>query len=203
MKTAAIGIATLLLLCGTGATLAQTPDIAEAAGRCETEVTETLERLHGPAARSVRFDAGKRQLSRGDGDDAAIRGAGRYTLGGTLAPFEYSCAYNLRSGETAGVVVRDTGSARAAPAWEPDLAKVSPGDCESAAAALLKDRNPRISRIAFDSETRRLEPASNERIGLQGRGALQRAPGMLSLPFSYRCEFDGRNGRVVAVQASD
>jgi hypothetical protein len=202
MKTAAFGIVTLLC-CGTSAALAQTPDLADAGGRCETEVTETLERLHGKAARSVRFEAGKRQLSRGDGDDAAIRGEGRYTLGGTLAPFQYSCAYNLRTGETSGVVVRDTGSARAAPAWDPDLAKVSPGDCEAATAALLKNRNPRIGRIAFDSETRRLEPVSNERIGLQGQGALQRAPGMLSLPFSYRCEFDGRDGRVVAVQASD
>jgi hypothetical protein len=202
MNRPTICIAIALAACA-GVARAEVVDIAEAAGRCEAEVTETLQRLHGKDARSARFDAARRQLTRSEGDDVAIRGEGRYVLAGGSAPFQYSCAYNLRSGEASGVVLRETGAAHAEQAWEPDLAKISPDACESATAALLKNRNPRASRIAFDAETRRLGPAADARISLEGQGALQRAPGMFSLPFTYRCEFDSRNGRVVAVQASD
>lgn len=176
----------------------------ETAGRCEAQVQEALQRIHGKALRGVKFEPAGRTLVRGDGDEASLRGAGRSAFEGGSAPFQYSCAVNLKTGEASGAVVRDTTApARAARSWEPDLSKVSPADCEAAAAALLSNRHPRIGRITFDAETRRLEPADQQRIGLEGRGALQRAAGMLAAPFSYRCEFDGRNGRVVAVRADE
>lgn len=194
-----------LLTVGAAAPVLAAADVdAETATRCEAQVQEALQRIHGKALRGVKFEAGGRSLLRGDGDEASLRGAGRTTLDGGGGPFQYSCAVNLKTGEASGAVVRDsTAQARAARNWEPDLSKVSPADCEAAAAALLTDRHPRIGRITFDAESRRLEPAEQQRIGLEGSGALQRAAGMLAAPFRYRCEFDGRNGRVVAVQATE
>ena len=92
--------------------------------------------------------------------------------------------------------------AEAAP-WQPDLSNVSPEACEAATAAALKQKYPRVSRIAFGSDTRRLQPAPNDHVGLEGQGALQRAPGMNSAPFKYRCEFEPRSGKIVQVQTSD
>jgi hypothetical protein len=204
MKSALLTIA---LLATSAAAAAQPVDV-DAAARCEADVQAVLERQHGSALRAVRYDAAARVLSRGDGsgDDASLRGAGRYTLAAGGAAFQYSCAVNLRTGETSGTVVRDAGAeaarARRERAWEPDIAKVSPADCESATAVLLTERHPRIAKIVFDPDTRRLEPADDGRIGLLGQGAMQRAAGMLAQPFRFRCEFDGRSGRVVAVQAT-
>ena len=175
----------------------------ETAARCEAQVQESLKRIHGKALRGVKFDAAGRSLVRGEGDEASLRGAGRTTLDSGGGPFQFSCAVNLKTGEANGAVVRDAASGRAGGSWEPDLSKVSPADCEAAAAALPTEPPPRTGRITFDAETRRLEPAELQRIGLEGRGALQRAAGMLAAPFRYRCEFDGRNGRVVAVRAEE
>ncbi len=198
---AAIGLAAAAVLAQADA------DLTAAAALCEADVNDTLQRLHGTALRGVRFDAPSRTLTRGGGDGAALRGNGRYTLATGGAAFQYSCAVNLQSGETSGAVVRDiSGAAQrtaAAPSWEPDLARVSPTDCEAAVAALLTDRNPRVARIAFDAETRKLEPGASQRTALAGQGALTRATGMLAAPFSYRCEFDGRSGKIMAIQASD
>jgi hypothetical protein len=192
---------------GCAAAQAQAVDVAAAAVRCEAEVGATLLRLHGKSVQGTRFDAGRRQLfAGGEGDDVLVRGEGRYQVGaGAARDFDYSCAYNPRTGATAGVVLRQHDDADAGEReWEPDLARVSPEACESATAVLLKDRNPRVLRIAFDPATRRLEPtADSVHVGLAGRGAMQRAPGMPELKFSYRCELDTRDGRVVAVQARE
>jgi hypothetical protein len=183
-------------------------DLSEAAPRCESEVTKTLQRLHGRDFREARFDAARRQVALADTVDAAVRGEGRWVGSGGTSTFRYSCAYNTESGEASGVVLNETQPPRAAAAaagasWDPDLTKVTPAACESAAAAQIKVKNPRVARIAFDADTRRLSPADSGRIGLEGQGALQRAPGMSAQPFGYRCEFDGRNGRVVAVSTRE
>jgi hypothetical protein len=120
--------------------------------------------------------------------------------------FTYSCAYNAKTGATSGVVFRETGAARAdgsqAP-WEPDLSRFSPEDCETAAASLLKQKYPRIGRIAFGSDSRQMRRAPNMNTAVEGQGALQRAPGMNSTPFRYRCEIDTHSGKVVSVQTTD
>jgi hypothetical protein len=201
MRIAAVALT--LLACAAGARAAHPVD-PETAARCEAQVQVALQRVHGKALRGVRFEASGRTLVRGEGDEGTLRGAGRTTLDGGGGPFQFSCAVNLKTGEASGAVVRDAvAQSRSERTWEPDLSKVSPADCEAAAAALLSERHPRIGRITFDAESRRLEPAERERIGLEGRGALQRAAGMLAAPFRYRCEFDGRNGRVVAVRADE
>ncbi|KQW13842.1 MULTISPECIES: hypothetical protein [unclassified Rhizobacter] len=186
---------------------APAPAAAEAkpAERCEAAVADTIREMRGKEARDIEFIAAQRSLLPATGDETTVKGAGRYKTAATgVHGFTYRCAYNAESNETSGVVFRETGSSRplAEKAWEPDLSKVSPDACETAIAATLKDKYPRVGRIAFDAETRRLQPAPNEDTWLDGQGAVERAPGMNSIPFTYRCAFQARTGRLVGAQAT-
>ncbi|WP_140626067.1 hypothetical protein [Methylibium rhizosphaerae] len=183
-------------------------DPVKAAERCEDAVADTVRTIRGREAREIEFAGGKRTLQPGEGDEMAVKGAGRYraSAGGTV-PFSYTCTYNAKTGATTGAMFRETGprpgDVTSDQPWQPDLTNVSPEACEAATAAALKDKYPRVGRIAFGSDTRRLQPAPNERIGLEGQGALQRAPGMNAAPFKYRCEFEPRSGKIVKVTTSD
>ena len=208
------GIATMMM-CAAGAIAATPPadapkpaDAAKAGDRCEEAVADTVRRMRGRDAQEVQFIGGKRVLTPGTEDEeTGVKGEGRYrTPGGNSVSFTYSCAFSSKTGTTNGVVFRETGGARAAQdgaAWEPDLSNVSPQDCETAAASQLKEKYPRVGRIAFVSDSRQLRPAPNAHTSLEGQGALQRAPGMNSTPFRYRCEIETRSGKVVGVQTTD
>lgn len=179
---------------------------ARAAERCEAEVERTLIRIRGKSVQDVQFIASRRVLTPAGDDETSVRGEGRYRMAGRAAvPFTYSCAYNARTDSTSGAVFRDALSQRAPVErpFEPDLTNLSPEACESAVAGLLKSRHPRVGRINFGSDSRRIEPADNGRVRLSGQGGVQRAQGMYATPFTYRCEIDPRSGRVVDVQASD
>lgn len=180
-------------------------DAAKAVDRCETAVAETVKRMRGRAAQELQFIGTKRRLLPTEDDETGVRGEGRYSskAGGTLS-FTYSCAYNAKTGATSGVMFRETGSDRASAeaAWSPDLTNVSPDACETATAADLKQKYPRVARIAFGSDSRQLRPGADDHTNLEGQGAVQRAPGMHLTPFNYRCEF-ARNGRIVSVQTSN
>lgn len=181
-------------------------DAATAGEKCETEVAETVRRMRGREAQEVQFVGAKRALTPVSDDETGVKGEGRYrNSAGRTLPFTYSCYYNVKTGATSGVVFRDTGAATAAaePAWQPDLSAISPEACESAAAANLKERHPRVGRISLGSDSRQVRPGPNGRIVLEGRGAVQPAPGMNAVPFSYLCEFDGRGGRIVGVQTRE
>jgi hypothetical protein len=183
-------------------------DPAKAAERCEDAVADTVRTIRGKEAREIEFVGGKRTLQPGEGDEMAVKGAGRYRASaGSTVPFSYTCTYNATTGATSGAMFRETGprpgEVASGQPWQPDLTNVSPEACEAATAAALKDKYPRVGRIAFGSDTRRLQPAPNERIGLEGQGALQRAPGMNAAPFRYRCEFEPRSGKIVKVTTSD
>jgi hypothetical protein len=194
-----------LALChGAAAAFAQS-DSAQAAERCEAAVAETVKRMRGRAAQELQFVAARRALLPTQDDETGVRGEGRYSSrsGGTTA-FTYSCAYNTKAGTTSGVMFRETASDRARePAWQPDLTFVSPDACETAIAAELKQKYPRVARIAFGSDSRQLRPAPDDHTSLEGQGAVQRAPGMKAVPFSYRCEFDSRSGRIRSVRTAD
>jgi hypothetical protein len=175
------------------------------AERCETAVADTIREMRGKEARDIEFLAAQRSLLPATGDETTVKGAGRYKTTATgVHGFTYRCAYNAESNETSGVVFRETGSTKplVEKAWEPDLSKVSPDACETAIAATLKDKYPRVGRIAFDAETRRLQPAPDDGTWLDGQGAVERAPGMNSIPFTYRCAFQARTGRLVSAQAT-
>jgi hypothetical protein len=180
-------------------------DTAKAVDRCETAVAETVKRMRGKAAQELQFIGTKRKLLPAEEDETGVRGEGRYSSkGGGLTSFSYSCAYNFKTGATSGVMFRETGSGRATAesSWNPDLTNVSPDACETATAADLKQKYPRVARIAFGSDSRQLRPGIDDHTNLEGQGAVQRAPGMQLTPFNYRCEF-ARNGRIVSVQTSN
>lgn len=180
-------------------------DAAKAADRCETAVAELVRRMRGRDAQEVQFVGTKRALSPGTDDETGVKGEGRYRGAGRNMPFTYSCTVNTSTGLTSGVVFRDTG-AGAPPvekAWQPDLTNLSPEACESAAAASLKERHPRVSRVTFGSDSRQMRPGPNDNLLLEGRGAVEPAPGMNAIPFTYRCEVETRRGRVVGIQTLD
>ena len=174
---------------------------------CEAAVAEAVREARGRAALDIRFIGGQRALSGSPGEDTGVKGEGRY-LGATGpgVPFTYTCAFNHARGATHGVLFSDKGGAAAQVApveAQIDLARLSPDACEAAAAADLKVRHPRVDRIVFGSDSRALRGEAQARTALEGRGALARAPGMNAVPFSYRCEFDNRSGRVVGVTTRD
>ncbi len=181
-------------------------DPARATERCEKEVADTIRRLRGREARDVQFVAARRVLLPGGEDETSVRGEGRYrSASGASIGFTYGCAYSAATDATSGVVFRDLGAARAASekAFAPDLCNVSPEACESAAAAALKKLHPRVARINFGSDSRRMQPGENGRIELLGQGSVERASGMNLIPFSYRCEREPRSGRVVAISTRE
>jgi hypothetical protein len=199
-------LAAAALALGAHAARAAAADAAQATERCEGEVADTIKRMRGKDASAVQFTPGARALSPTVDDEIGVRGEGRYRSRGASVAFTYSCSFNAATGATSGVVFReagDGGAAATAAAWQPDLTHVSPQACESAIAAVLKDKHPRVGRIVFGSESRKLQPAANSRVDLLGQGAVQPAPGMNAVPFNYRCEIDPRNGRVLQAQASE
>lgn len=200
----------LLVLAGllpVSTALLAAPDLGRAAEQCEQEVASTIRRMRGHEAKEVQFVAARRVLTPQNDDETAIRGEGRYrSASGASVAFTYGCAYSSASDTTSGVVFRETGgqrSAAAEKAYEPDLSNLSPQACESAAAEALKKLHPRVGRINFGSDSRRLQPAEFGRVEMTGAGSVERAPGMNLIPFSYRCELEPRSGRVVAVSTKE
>ena len=206
MKIRLFAFALALNSCAVTAPAIAQSDAAKAADRCEAAVAETVKRMRGRSAQELQFIGAKRNLQPAQDDETGVRGEGRYSskAGGTVT-FTYSCAYNAKAGTTSGVMFRETGSDRSRndAAWQPDMTFVSPDACETATAADLKQKYPRVGRIAFGSDSRQLRPAADDHTSLQGQGAVQRAPGMQLTPFQYSCEFDPRNGRIVSVQTTN
>jgi hypothetical protein len=191
----------VLALSGAGAAQAQS-EAAKAADDCEAAVADAVKRMRGREAQDVQFIKARRTLTPSADDETSLKGEGRYRgASGRNMPFSYGCAINTKTGATSGVVFRDLAVVEDKP-FQPDLTNVSVIDCEGAAVASLKSKHPRAGRIVLDGETRQLRPAPDERIALEGRGALERAPGMNSSPFTYRCEVEPRSGRIVSIQTA-
>ena len=199
-------LAIAVFLAAIGARAAEVPEHTKAADRCENAVAETVKRMRGKEAQEVEFFGAKRQIAPTPEEDLGVKGEGRYRKpGGEQVNFSYSCAYNAKTGGTSGALFRETGNSAGGSAkpWEPDLMSVSPEACESAAAAVSHQKSPRVGRIAFGSDSRKLRPAPNEHTLLEAQGAVERAPGMSLVPFTYRCEFETKGGKVVRVETSD
>ena len=168
-------------------------EAGKAADDCEAAVTEAVKRMRGKDAQDVQYLKARRALTPSAEDETSLKGEGRYRgPGGRTVAFTYGCAINTKTGATSGVVFRELTA----------LTHVSVSDCEGAAVASMKSKNPRAGRFVLDSESRQLRPAPDERIALEGRGAFERAPGMNSAPFTYRCEVEPRSGRILSVQTS-
>lgn len=183
---------------------------ATAVQACELAVRATLRNARGAAA-EVSFNAPPAALpGSADGGDLLLRGAGRARSGGNARTFTYSCTYDTRASSVAGVVLRDAAPAdeRAAAApvrtVEPDLSRISPSACESAAATALKRRWPNVGRIAFNADTRSLIQDSAGTAKLEGQGTAQPQIGSeLSSHFRYQCALDAASGRVLALRLAD
>ena len=172
---------------------------------CEAAVAKAVRDARGRAALEIRFTGGKRALSTTPGEATGVRGEGRYGgAAGASVPFTYTCAYSPGSGATDGVMFSDKVQPAAAAAPSAiDMARLSPAACETATAAALKEKHPRVDRISFGSDSRRLSDAGPARTALDGRGAAAHAPGMNAVAFSYRCEFDNRSGKLLRVSTSE
>jgi hypothetical protein len=183
---------------------------ATAVQACELAVRATLRNARGAAA-EVSFNAPPAALpGSADGGDLLLRGAGRARSGGNARTFTYSCTYDTRASSVAGVVLRDAVPAdeRAAAApvrtVEPDLSRISPAACESAAATALKRKWPNVGRIAFNADTRSLVQDSAGTAKLEGQGTAQPQPSSdLSAHFRYQCALDAASGRVLALRLVD
>jgi hypothetical protein len=196
----------LALACAASAAAAQAAGGA-AGEACERAARDTLRPARGPAP-EVTFNAPPVVVpGSADANGIVLRGAGRVRpAGGAARSFSYSCNFDSRSGEVAGVVLRDAAPERAparAADIEPDLANLSPAACESSAASALKQRWPNVARIAFNPATRALRQASADSAALSGQGTAQPTPGAPSTHFSYHCAIDPRSGRVLATRVDD
>jgi hypothetical protein len=199
--------AAALMFCAACTVQAAPTDASKsAADACETAVAETVRAARGRDAQEVQFIGAKRALSPTPGDETGVKGEGRYRgkSGGSM-PFTYSCAFNASTGGTTGVMFSDKGAVPsiAERAWQPDLTNISPEACEVATAAALKGKYPRVDRITFGSDSRQLRPAADAHTLLEGQGGVAHAPGMNSVPFTYRCEFENRSGKIVGVKTSE
>ena len=179
----------------------------EAGPACEAAVAESVRDMRGRDAQELQFMAEKRRLLPSSDGETSVKGEGRYR-GGSAAftSFTYRCLFNAATGGTTGVVFSETGGPRPQAAekpWQPDLLNLSPEACETAVAAALKAKYPRVGRIAFGSDSRQLRPGPNGSSRLEGRGGLERAVGMHSIPFSYRCDYDSRSSKLIGVQTSE
>lgn len=201
----------------TGAASSPTSAGSTAVQACEKAARETLQTGRGAAVETAFNAAPTRQPGLADGDDISLRGDGRYRRGGgAWQSFGYNCTVNPRTGNVAGILLRDAAAATAAPAaaarsaaarpeaprGEADIALVSPEACESAAAGALMRRWPQARSLAFNGESRRLEADAIGQSVLSGQGQAVPSPGALPTHFGYRCTFDAR-GRVVAARISD
>jgi len=198
-----------------GAASSPTSAGSTAVQACERAARETLQAGRGAVVEATFGSAPIKQPGLSDGEDVTLRGDGRYRRGNAAwQSFGYSCTVNPRTGNVAGVVLRDAalavgGAARAAapraeaPRGEPDLALVSPEACESAAANALLRRWPQATRMAFNADSRQLESDTAGQTVLSGQGHAVPTPGAPATHFGYRCTFDARNGRVVATRITD
>jgi hypothetical protein len=201
-----VGIAATAARAATPAASPGNVEHARAGERCEAAVAETIRRMRGREAREVEFIGAKRAIAPTPEEELGVKGEGRYRGGqGEATTFTYGCAFNAKTGGTSGVMFKESADAPDSPraALQPDLATFSPEACESATAAALKAKYPRVGGIAFDPGTRALQATSSELTRLEGAGAFVRAPGMASAPFRFRCEFHAADGKVQAVETRE
>lgn len=174
---------------------------------CEQAVRELLANK-GNTNVDVKFNGAPTAPKRMASDEPVVlRGSGSWrAAGGELRTFDYTCNADPRNGEAVGMVMRDTSPASAkAPAatnLEPDLSQLSPAVCESAVAATLKKRWPRVSEISFEAATRSVKQTTPNTTELRGRGRALTEPGSPHRLFGFECTFDTRDGRLLGSKLS-
>ncbi len=181
--------------------------VADALSACERAARQSLASRGAPASEVKFSGTPSEQGGLSGGQQLVLQGAGNWRDDLGQRSFNYSCNVDLRTPEAVGLVLRDTTPARAPakparPAQEPDLTHVSPAACEASAAAALKKRWPRVAGLSFDAATRSLSQESASKAELHGQGRAVPEPGAPTVLFSFDCEIDPRNGRVLATRIS-
>ncbi|HEY6086195.1 MAG TPA: hypothetical protein VIV84_00515 [Burkholderiaceae bacterium] len=179
---------------------------SDAAAACQRAVQDTLRDTRGSAATASFTSPAVTAPGPADAAEVHVRGTGQARAANSSRPFSYTCNFDTRSGTVAGVVLRHVGGPeQAAPtrAIEPDLSQVSPAACESAAAEALKRRWPGVAGISFVTETRQLSQQASDLASLRGQGTAAPSVRDPATHFSYDCEIDPRNGRIVGVRIGD
>lgn len=184
---------------------AQAQAIKSVAEACEEAVGRTVNRVRGRDAQQVQFVTAKRVLTELSDSETFVKGEGRYSRRGGVVPFSYSCAVEVKSGQASGVVFRETGDGATSIAQTPlaGIASLDPTTCESAAARAITDKHPRAERIVFNPDMRKLRAVGDARTGLEGEGAMARAPGMYAERFTYSCVYNPNGNRIDTVSTSD
>lgn len=177
---------------------------ADALAACERAARQSLTAGTGNSVADLKF-TGAPSEPPGSDPQMVLRGSASWRSASGPRRFDFICNVDLRTPEAVGLVIRDTTpappeSATARAAVEPDLSNVSPTACESSAAAALKKRWPRVSEISFDTATRTLSQESATQAELRGQGRALPAPGAPATHFSFDCQFDPRNGRVLGTR---
>ncbi|MEY4560892.1 MAG: hypothetical protein RLZZ618_169 [Pseudomonadota bacterium] len=178
-----------------------------AGAACEAAVADNVREVRGSQAQDIQFIGEKRRLAASPEDETAVKGEGRYRMAnGGQMPFTYRCVFSAKTQATTGVVFSETGVNRTQAVekpWQPDIVNLSTEACEAGVAAALKSKHPRVGRIAFGSDSRQLRPSANGGTRLEGQGGVERALGMSSIPFSYRCEYDTRTSKFLSAQVNE
>lgn len=209
--TSLVGV-TVLLCCANLAATAGAADAVPAAPTatpiqlCEIAVTAAIQKSRGPQARQVQFVAHKRagRLAPAAAQPAegSVQGEGRYQGADGSMPFTYSCTLDAQSHEVSGVIFKDTGAParRAEKPWQADLAHLSPEVCDAGAAAAVQAQYPRAAHVVLSPRSRQLSAAPNAHTYMHGQGSMERASGMPTSAFTYRCELDTASGKLLGVQ---
>lgn len=201
MQAATSLIGVTLLLCCVSTTATTDP-----AQRCETAVTAAIQKSRGANAKHVQFVATKHAVhpapAASEPAEGSVQGEGRYQGTGGSMPFTYSCTLDAQSHDVSGVIFKDTGTParQAEKPWQADLAHLSPEACEAGAATAVKAQYPRAVQVVLSSRSRQLTAAPNAHTYLHGQGSMERAPGMPTSAFTYRCELETATGKLLGVQ---
>jgi hypothetical protein len=205
----AAALAFVLPLCVHGQAAPARPAgaVADAVLACERAARQSLASRGAPAAEVKFAGTPAEQAGLSNAQQLVLHGAGHWRDDAGARKFDYSCNVDLRTPEAVGLVLRDTTppgtpARPARPALEPDLTHVSPAACEASAALALKKRWPRVSAVSFDAATRSLAQESVSKAELHGQGRAVPEPGAPTVLFSFDCEIDPRNGRVLGTRLS-
>jgi len=198
----------IVLACASLAAVAGPADDAATSGGksaaqgCESAVTAAIHKARGKGVQQVLFVAPKRAVPHAVPPEATISGEGRYQGAGAAMPFTYSCTLDPQTHETTGVIFKETGEpVRAAEKpWQADLTNLSPEVCEAGVATAIKDKYPRAVNVVLSSKSRQLKPAPGGHTYMHGQGSVDRAPGMNTSAFTYRCELESVSGKFISAQ---
>jgi hypothetical protein len=203
-------ITTLVWILWSGASQASVtaPTSQAATQACERAVADELRELRSGRVQRLSFTPGHQQVLQTKANELSVQGGGRYVgAKNQTLRFNYRCGYNTETTQTTGVVLSDQGGG--APTHNDkssqpaDLSRVSSEACETAIVSELKQKYPRVGRIAFGSDSREIKSSFDGHPIMQGQGGMQPAPGMSAMAFGYRCEFNPQSGQLLSVKTTE